>query len=169
MNNECDPALVTIIVSSTSYRKCSRERVTAPNWARCTFNSCLQCRLQLLNSSHLYSLITNKSWFTIDIITISFIFDCPMRCAMWPFGYCETLNIWVWEMFNPRTPSIVKGNKSLCLVWSKWGSQCLGFGKLFNVLQSPIGRMVSRPMRSIERFPSKQMYLWSREKKGVLS
>ena len=34
----------------------------------------------------------------------------------------------------------------------------LGFGKLFNVLQSPIGRMASRPMRNIETFPSKQMY-----------
>ena len=41
------------------------------------------------------------------------------------------------------------------------------FGKLFNVLQSLIGRMASRPMRNIETFPSKQMYLylslhWSR-------
>ena len=35
----------------------------------------------------------------------------------------------------------------------------LGFGKLFNVLQSLIGRMASRPMRNIETFPSKQMYL----------
>ena len=54
---------------------------------------------------------------------------------------------------------LVKGNKSLSLVWSKLGSQSLGFGKFFKVLQSPIGRMASRPMRSIERFPSKQMYL----------
>ena len=37
---------------------------------------------------------------------------------------------------------------------------CLGFGKLFNVLQSPIGRVASQPMRNIERFPSKQMYLY---------
>ena len=37
---------------------------------------------------------------------------------------------------------------------------CLGFGKLFNVLQSLIGRMASRPMRNIETFPSKQMYLY---------
>ena len=37
---------------------------------------------------------------------------------------------------------------------------CLGFGKLFNVLQSPIGRVASRPMRNIETFPSKQMYLY---------
>ena len=36
---------------------------------------------------------------------------------------------------------------------------CLGFGKVFNVLQSLIGRMASRPMRNIETFPSKQMYL----------
>ena len=36
---------------------------------------------------------------------------------------------------------------------------CLGFGKLSNVLQSLIGRMASRPMRNIETFPSKQMYL----------
>ena len=36
----------------------------------------------------------------------------------------------------------------------------LGFGKLFNVLQSLIGRMASRPMRNIETFPSKQMYLY---------
>ena len=35
----------------------------------------------------------------------------------------------------------------------------LGFGKLFNVLQSLIGRMDSRPMRNIETFPSNQMYL----------
>ena len=35
----------------------------------------------------------------------------------------------------------------------------LGFGKLFNVLQSLIGRMASRPMRNIETFPSNQMYL----------
>ena len=27
------------------------------------------------------------------------------------------------------------------------------------MLQSPIGRMASRPMRNIETFPSKQMYL----------
>ena len=35
----------------------------------------------------------------------------------------------------------------------------LGFGKLFNVLQSLIGQMASRPMRNIETFPPKQMYL----------
>ena len=35
----------------------------------------------------------------------------------------------------------------------------LGFGKLFNVLQSLIGRMASRPMRNIETFLSNQMYL----------
>ena len=35
----------------------------------------------------------------------------------------------------------------------------LGFGKLSNVLQSPIGREASRPMRNIETFPSNQMYL----------
>ena len=65
-----------------------------------------------------------------------------------------------WRKFVPRTPSIVKGNKSLYLVWSKWGSQWWGFGKVFNVLQSPIGRMASRPMRNIETFPSQQMYLY---------
>ena len=59
-----------------------------------------------------------------------------------------------------RTPSIVKGNKSLNLVWSKWGSQWWGFWKVFNVLQSPIGRMASCPMRNIETFPSKHMYLY---------
>ena len=32
--------------------------------------------------------------------------------------------------------------------------------KLFNVLLSPIGRVASRPMRNIETFPSKQMYLY---------
>ena len=37
---------------------------------------------------------------------------------------------------------------------------CLGFGKLFSVLQFPIGQMASRPMRNIETFPSKQMYLY---------
>ena len=31
----------------------------------------------------------------------------------------------------------------------------LGFGKLFNVLQSLIGQMASRPMRNIETFPSR--------------
>ena len=36
---------------------------------------------------------------------------------------------------------------------------CLGFGKLFNVLQSPIGQVASQPMRNIETFPSKHMYL----------
>ena len=35
----------------------------------------------------------------------------------------------------------------------------LGFGKLFNVLQSPVGRMASRPMRNIETYPSNEMYL----------
>ena len=34
----------------------------------------------------------------------------------------------------------------------------LGFGKLFNMLQSLIGQMAFRPMRNIETFPSKQMY-----------
>ena len=58
-----------------------------------------------------------------------------------------------------RTPSNVKGNKSLTLVWSKWGSQWWGLRKLFNVLQSPIGWMASRPMRNIKTFPSNQMYL----------
>ena len=37
---------------------------------------------------------------------------------------------------------------------------CLGFGKLFNVLQSPIGRMASWQMRNIETFPSNHMYLY---------
>ena len=41
----------------------------------------------------------------------------------------------------------------------------LGFRKLFNVLQSLIGRMASRPMRNIERFPSNQMYLSLVERK----
>ena len=36
----------------------------------------------------------------------------------------------------------------------------LGFGKIFNVLQSLNGRIASRPMRNIETFPSKQMYLY---------
>ena len=34
----------------------------------------------------------------------------------------------------------------------------ISLGKLFNVLQSPIGRMASWPMRNIYTFPSKQMY-----------
>ena len=32
--------------------------------------------------------------------------------------------------------------------------------KLFDLLLSPIGRVASRPMRNIETFPSKQMYLY---------
>ena len=36
----------------------------------------------------------------------------------------------------------------------------LGFGKLFNVLQSLIGQMASRPMRNIKMFPSNQLYLY---------
>ena len=36
----------------------------------------------------------------------------------------------------------------------------ISLGKLFNVLQSPIGRMASWPMRNIKTFPSKQMYLY---------
>ena len=36
----------------------------------------------------------------------------------------------------------------------------LGFGKLFNVLQSLIGRMAYQPMRNIEIFSSQQMYLY---------
>ena len=32
--------------------------------------------------------------------------------------------------------------------------------KLFNMLLSPIGRVASRPMKNIETFPSKQMYLY---------
>ena len=36
-----------------------------------------------------------------------------------------------WRKFVPRTPSIVKGNKSLSLVWSKWGSQWWGILKHF--------------------------------------
>ena len=36
----------------------------------------------------------------------------------------------------------------------------LSLGKLFNVLQSPIGWMASWPMRNIKTFPSKQMYLY---------
>ena len=32
--------------------------------------------------------------------------------------------------------------------------------KLFNLLLSPIGRVASRPMRNIETFPSKHMYLY---------
>ena len=35
----------------------------------------------------------------------------------------------------------------------------LGFGNLFNVLQSLLGRMASRPLRNIETFLSNQMYL----------
>ena len=36
----------------------------------------------------------------------------------------------------------------------------ISLGKLFNVLQSPIGQMASRPIGNIETFPSKQMYLY---------
>ena len=36
----------------------------------------------------------------------------------------------------------------------------ISLGKLFNVLQSPIGRMASWPMRNIKTFSSKQMYLY---------
>ena len=36
----------------------------------------------------------------------------------------------------------------------------ISLGKFFNVLQSPIGRMASLPMRNIKTFPSKQMYLY---------
>ena len=36
----------------------------------------------------------------------------------------------------------------------------ISLGKVFNVLQSPIGRMASWPMRNIKTFPSKQMYLY---------
>ena len=36
----------------------------------------------------------------------------------------------------------------------------ISLGKLLNVLQSPIGRMASWPMRNIKTFPSKQMYLY---------
>ena len=32
--------------------------------------------------------------------------------------------------------------------------------KLFILLLSPIGRVASRPMRNIETFPSKQVYLY---------
>ena len=32
--------------------------------------------------------------------------------------------------------------------------------KLFNLLLAPIGPVASRPMRNIEIFPSKQMYLY---------
>ena len=32
--------------------------------------------------------------------------------------------------------------------------------RLFNLLLSSIGRVASRPMRNIETFPSKQMYLY---------
>ena len=32
--------------------------------------------------------------------------------------------------------------------------------KLFNLLLSPIGRVASWPMRNIETFPSKHMYLY---------
>ena len=59
-----------------------------------------------------------------------------------------------------RTPSIVKGNKSLNLVWSKWGSQWWGFGKVFNALQSLIGQMASRPMSDIWTFSLHQMYVY---------
>ena len=36
----------------------------------------------------------------------------------------------------------------------------ISLAKLLNVLQSPIGRMASWPMRNIKTFPSKQMYLY---------
>ena len=36
----------------------------------------------------------------------------------------------------------------------------ISLGKLFNVLQSPVGRMASWPMRNIKAYPSKQMYLY---------
>ena len=36
----------------------------------------------------------------------------------------------------------------------------IGFGKLFNVLQSPIGQIATQPMRNIEIYPSEQMYLY---------
>ena len=45
----------------------------------------------------------------------------------------------------------------------------LGFGKLFNVLQSLIGRMASWPMRNIETFPSNQMYLYLSFVEGILA
>ena len=36
----------------------------------------------------------------------------------------------------------------------------ISLANLLNVLQSPIGRMASWPMRNIKTFPSKQMYLY---------
>ena len=43
---------------------------------------------------------------------------------------------------------------------------CLGFRKLFNVVLSCIGREASWPMRNIERYPSKQIYLYFHWSKG---
>ena len=46
------------------------------------------------------------------------------------------------------------------LIWPNHAYYCLGFGKLFNVLQSPIGREASSPMRNIEKSLSAYISLY---------
>ena len=37
---------------------------------------------------------------------------------------------------------------------------CLGFGKVFNVLNSPIGQKASRLKRDVEKLPLRQIYVY---------
>ena len=58
---------------------------------------------------------------------------------------------------STRTPSIVKGNKSLNLIWS---TLVLVMESSSMCCTSPIGRVASQPMRKLGTFPSKQVYLF---------
>ena len=60
-------------------------------------------------------------------------------------------------MLQSYKDAICPKNKSF---YPNHAHSCLGFGKLFNVLQSPIDQVASQPMRNIETFPSKHMYLY---------
>ena len=87
------------------------------------------------------------------------------RMASWPMRNIETFpsqQMYLYHSLVERKVTEFYHNidRRRYLVWFKWGSQWWGFGKAFNVLQSPIGQMASRPMRNIETFPSKQMYLY---------
>ena len=91
-------------------------------------------------------------------IRAGFIKAAVLYTYAWPYLWKE-LVVFGWSpcpiLLRSKAPAIVRN-----LIQPSKAYSCLGFRKLFNVLLSRVGQESSWPMRNIERFPSKQMYLY---------
>ena len=70
-------------------------------------------------------------------------------------------------MDRARTPWIVKGNKSLSLVWSKWGSQAANIRSSFMCCNLPLVKWLLGQWGILKHIPQSRCIFishWSREK-----